>query len=312
MSLNQDPTSNFKPVASFERYDIMQQSMEQKPAPEEPKRIITASSKIEPSVSKEDICIDVKDVSVMFNLSKNREDGVKEYFINMIKGKIGFTEFWDLRNINLQVKKGDSLALIGRNGSGKSTLLKTIAGIIRPARGTIKVEGSIAPLIEISGGFDRSLSARENIYLVGTMHGHTKKYIKSRFDEIVDFAEIEKFIDVPVKNYSSGMLARLGFALATCVNADIIIADEVLSVGDARFKKKCEERISQMLSGGTTFLFVSHSTAQVKKLCKRAVWLEKGKIMEEGPSEKVCHSYAAFMKSIPIKHAKKPDKKDQV
>ncbi len=263
-------------------------------------------------IPKEELCIDVKDVSVMFNLSKNREDGVKEYFINMIKGKVGFTEFWALRNINLQVRKGDSLALIGRNGSGKSTLLKTISGIIRPARGSVRVEGSVAPLIEISGGFDRSLSARENIYLVGTMHGHTKKYIKSRFDEIVEFAELEKFIDVPVKNYSSGMLARLGFSVATCVNADIIIADEVLSVGDARFKKKCEERISQMLSGGTTFLFVSHSTAQVKKLCKRAVWLEKGKIMEDGPAAEVCHSYAKFIKSIPLKqHTKKTETQNE-
>ena len=309
MSLKQDQTTSFKPVASFDRYDIMQQQALKKDTASDSLR---SAQITEPYVSKGEICIDVKDVSVMFNLSKNREDGVKEYFINMIKGKVGFTEFWALRNINLQVRKGDSLALIGRNGSGKSTLLKTIAGIIRPARGSIHVEGSIAPLIEISGGFDRSLSARENIYLVGTMHGHTKKYIKSRFDEIVDFAEIEKFIDVPVKNYSSGMLARLGFAVATCVNADIIIADEVLSVGDARFKKKCEERISQMLSGGTTFLFVSHSTAQVKKLCKRAVWIEKGKIMEEGPSARVCHNYAEFMKSIPIKHAKKPEKTSQV
>lgn len=257
--------------------------------------------------AEREVCIDVNDVSVMFNLSKNREDGVKEYFINLLKGKIGYNEFWALRNISFQVRKGDSLALIGRNGSGKSTLLKTIAGIIRPARGSVRVQGSIAPLIEISGGFDRSLSARENIFLAGTMHGHTRKYIKSRFDEIVEFAELEKFIDVPLKNYSSGMVSRLGFAVATCVNADIVIADEVLSVGDARFRLKCEKRISQMLSGGTTFLFVSHSTAQVKKICKRAIWLEKGKIVESGPAVDVCNKYTQFIKSIPTKTVRQPD-----
>ena len=256
------------------------------------------------SKSNSDICIDVNDISVMFNLSKNREDGVKEYFINMIKGKVGYKEFWALRNISLQVKRGDSLALIGRNGSGKSTLLKTIAGIIKPTRGSIMVNGTIAPLIEISGGFDRSLSARENIFLSGTMHGHTKKYMKKRFDEIVEFAEIEKFIDVPLKNYSSGMISRLGFAVATCVNADIIIADEVLSVGDARFRLKCEQRISEMLKGGTTILFVSHSTAQVKKICKRAIWLEKGKILEEGPADDICALYTKYIKSP----AKTPEK----
>ncbi len=259
--------------------------------------------------NKNDVCIDVNDVSIMFNLSKNREDGVKEYFINMIKGKVGYNEFWAVRNVSFQVKRGDSLALIGRNGSGKSTLLKSIAGIIRPARGSIKVNGTVAPLIEISGGFDRTLSARENIFLSGAMHGHTKKYMKTRFDEIVEFAEIEKFLDVPLKSYSSGMVSRLGFAVATCVNADIIIADEVLAVGDARFRMKCEKRISQMLSGGTTFLFVSHSTASVKKMCKKAVWLEKGQIKEFGPSDIVCDHYTQFIKSMPAKTVKMPDKR---
>ena len=246
------------------------------------------------------------------NRANHVGDGIKEYFINLIKGKIHFDEFWALRNISFQVKKGESLALIGRNGSGKSTILKTIAGIIRPARGTVRVSGNIAPLIEMTGGFDRSLSARENIYLVGTMHGHTKKYIRSRFDEIVEFAEIEKFIDVPLKNYSSGMVSRLGFAIATSVDADIIIADEVLSVGDARFRMKCEKRIDQMLNGGTTLLFVSHNSAQVKKLCKRAVWLEKGKVMDIGPSADVCDKYAKFIRSMPGKPVKKPAPKPVV
>ena len=244
----------------------------------------------------EDVCVDVRNVSVMFNLSKNREDGLKEYFINMIKGRVGYDEFWALRNISLQVRRGDSLALIGRNGSGKSTLLKTIAGIIKPTRGTVEVKGTIAPLIEMSGGFDRSLSARENIFLAGAMHGHTKKYMKKRFDEIVDFAEIERFIDVPLKNYSSGMISRLGFAVATCVNADIIIADEVLSVGDAKFRMKCEERIRQMLQSGTTILYVSHSAAQVKKMCRNAVWLEKGRMVDFGTSAEICDKYMRSLK----------------
>ncbi len=244
----------------------------------------------------EDVCVDVRNVSVMFNLSKNREDGLKEYLINMIKGRVGYDEFWALRNISLQVRRGDSLALIGRNGSGKSTLLKTIAGIIKPTRGTVEVKGTIAPLIEMSGGFDRSLSARENIFLAGAMHGHTKKYMKKRFDEIVDFAEIERFIDVPLKNYSSGMISRLGFAVATCVNADIIIADEVLSVGDAKFRMKCEERIRQMLQSGTTILYVSHSAAQVKKMCRNAVWLEKGRMVDFGTSAEICDKYMRSLK----------------
>lgn len=250
---------------------------------------------------RDDIAVDVQDVSVMFNLSKNREEGVKEYIINRLKGRVGYNEFWALRNISFQVKRGDSLALIGRNGSGKSTLLKTVAGIIRPARGKITVNGTMAPLIELSGGFDRSLSARENIFLAGTMHGHTRKYMKKRFDEIIEFAELEKFVDVPLKNYSSGMVSRLGFAVATCVNADIIIADEVLSVGDARFRMKCEKRVAELLSGGTTLLFVSHSSSQVKKICRKAIWLEKGKVMAYGSSEDISDQYAQFIKKMPLK-----------
>ena len=244
----------------------------------------------------EDICVDVKNVSVMFNLSKNREEGLKEYFINMVKGNIGYKEFWALRNVSLKVHKGDSVALIVRNGSGKSTLLKTIAGIIKPTRGSIEVKGTVAPLIEMSGGFDRSLSARENIFLVGAMHGHTRKYMKKRFDEIIEFAELEKFVDVPIKNYSSGMVSRLGFAVATCVTADIIIADEVLSVGDAKFRMKCENRIQQMLKGGTTILYVSHSTAQVKKICRTAVWLDKGMIVDMGNASDISDKYMQSIK----------------
>lgn len=253
-----------------------------------------------PIQKTDDVCIDLKNVSVMFNLSKNKEDSFREYFINLVQGKLHYKEFWALRDISFQVKRGESLALIGRNGSGKSTLLKTVAGIIKPSRGSIKVDGAIAPLIEINGGFDRSLSARDNIYLAGTMHGHTRKYMDKRFDEIVEFAEIGKFIDFPLKKFSSGMVSRLGFAVATCVNPDILIADEVLSVGDTRFRAKCSQRIAEMVDNGTTILFVSHSTDRVKKTCKNAIWLEKGKIVEAGPSAEVCAHYTEFMKSIPV------------
>ena len=163
---------------------------------------------------------------------------------------------------------------------------------MRPTEGQVQVRGSIAPLIEINGGFDRTLSARENIYLTGAMHGHTRAYMESRFDEIIAFAELEKFVDVPVANYSSGMLSRLGFAIATLSNADIVIADEVLSVGDARFRKKCEARMQDMLDEGTTILFVSHSAAQVEKVCRRAIWLEKGRVRMDGPSREVCRAYS--------------------
>ncbi len=236
--------------------------------------------------------VSVQNVSMMFRLSRNREYRVKEYLLNVLRGRLAYEEFWALRDVSFQLERGESLGLIGANGSGKSTLLKLIAGIMRPTEGKVQVRGSIAPLIEINGGFDRTLSARENIYLTGAMHGHTRAYMESRFDEIIAFAELEKFVDVPVANYSSGMLSRLGFAIATLSNADIVIADEVLSVGDARFRKKCEARMQDMLDEGTTILFVSHSAAQVEKVCRRAIWLEKGRVRMDGPSREVCRAYS--------------------
>lgn len=236
--------------------------------------------------------VSVQNVSMMFRLSRNREYRVKEYLLNVLRGRLAYEEFWALRDVSFQLERGESLGLIGANGSGKSTLLKLIAGIMRPTEGKVQVRGSIAPLIEINGGFDRTLSARENIYLTGAMHGHTRAYMESRFDEIIAFAELEKFVDVPVANYSSGMLSRLGFAIATLSNADIVIADEVLSVGDARFRKKCEARMQDMLDEGTTILFVSHSAAQVEKVCRRAIWLEMGRVRMDGPSREVCRAYS--------------------
>ena len=237
------------------------------------------------------LSIYAEDISMMFNLSRNKETRLKEYVINLIKGKLFFDEFWALQNISFSLEQGDSLGLIGVNGSGKSTLLKVIAGILTPTKGIIRTHGSIAPLIEISGGFDRSLSAKENIFLASAMHRHTRQFTQKRFESIIDFAELWEFADVPLKNYSSGMISRLGFAIATLVDADILIADEVLAVGDIKFRQKCEKRMEEMRRNGTTVLFVSHSTAQVKKICKQALWLEKGKMKMIGDVHSVCDAY---------------------
>ncbi len=226
--------------------------------------------------------IEVKNVSMRFNLATERTDTIKEYFVKLLKGQLMFNEFYALKNVNLTVNRGEAVALIGANGSGKSTLLKCIAGVLYPTTGSIAVRGSIAPLIELGAGFDPDLTARENIYLNGAVLGHDRKFMDAHFKSIVDFAELWEFIDVPVKNFSSGMVARLGFAIATEVSADILVVDEILAVGDFRFQQKCKERMAQMMKGGTTLLFVSHSEAQVKELCQKAVWLEHGVVQYIG------------------------------
>ena len=235
--------------------------------------------------------VSVKNVDMEFNLATEQLNSLKEYFLKLAKGELMFQKFLALQNINLEVKAGESLALIGVNGSGKSTLLKVIAGVLEPTRGTVQVNGSIAPMIELGAGFDMDLTARENIFLNGAVLGHDEKFMTEHFDSIIDFAELRDFVDVPVKNFSSGMVARLGFAIATEVPADLLIVDEVLSVGDFRFQEKCHERMQKMLSGGTTLLFVSHSAAQVRELCKDALWLEHGKIKAYGPADEVCKEY---------------------
>lgn len=241
-----------------------------------------------------DTAIRAENVSMMFNLSREREERLKEYVINLLKRKLFFDEFWALTDISFEVKKGDSLGLVGTNGSGKTTLLKLIAGIMKPTKGKVVTEGSIAPLFAMSSGFDKSLSAKENIFLVGAMRGYSRKYMEKRFDEIIDFAELGDFADVPVKNFSSGMISRLAFAIATLVRTDILIADEVLAVGDAKFRKKSEERMAKMRDGGTTVLFVSHSAQQVQNVCKNAIWLDHGKMIMAGPSKDVCKAYGEF------------------
>ena len=240
--------------------------------------------------------IDVDHVSIRFNLASEKVNNLKEYAIKMAKHELMFQEFFALKDVNLHVKKGEAWGLIGTNGSGKSTLLKAITGILKPYTGNIKVRGQIAPMIELGAGFDQELTARENIFLNGAVLGHSREFMEEHFDDIVEFAGLQKFLDSPIKNYSSGMKARLGFAVATMVDPEILIVDEVLSVGDYQFRKRCNERMEEMLSGGTTLLFVSHSIDQVRKLCDHAVWINKGQIMQIGEVNEVCDAYMATQK----------------
>ena len=240
-----------------------------------------------------EIKIDINNVTIRFNLANQKVDNLKEYVIKMVKKELMFQEFLAVKNVSFQVRAGEAWGIIGRNGSGKSTLLKAVSGIIKPYRGSIRVNGSVAPLIELGAGFDSNMTARENIYLNGCVLGHTEKYMKEHFDEIVDFAELWDFLDSPIKNYSSGMKARLGFAVATMVRPEILIVDEILSVGDYQFRKKCETRMNEMLGGGTTLLYVSHSMEEVKRLCSHAVWMDKGEAVMIGNANEVCEAYLA-------------------
>lgn len=239
---------------------------------------------------KENI-IEVKDVSMHFNLMVECIDSIKEYIIKLVKGNLLYNNFVALSHVSFTAKKGEIVGLVGLNGAGKSTLLKIIAGVLKPTSGEVTVKGSIAPLIEVGAGFDPELTARENVYLNGAILGHDRKFMDSKFDEIIDFAELQNFVDVPVKNFSSGMYARLGFAIATMVQPDILIVDEVLSVGDYKFQKKCEDRIQAMLDKGVTVVLVSHDISMIEKLCTKVVWLEHGHLRDIGPTAKVCKEY---------------------
>lgn len=235
--------------------------------------------------------IEVNDVSMHFNLMVERVDSIKEYVMKLVKGKLLYNDFVALSHVSFKVQKGEIVGLVGLNGAGKSTLLKIIAGVLKPTEGKVITRGTIAPLIEVGAGFDPELTARENVYLNGAILGHDRKFMDSKFDEIIDFAELQNFVDVPVKNFSSGMYARLGFAIATMVRPDILIVDEVLSVGDYLFQKKCEDRIQAMLDKGITVVIVSHDLNTIKKLCTKVVWLEHGKIKDIGPTDKICKEY---------------------
>lgn len=238
-----------------------------------------------------DYAIQVDHVTIRFNMASEKVDNLKEYMIKLLKKELIFQEFLAVKDVSLNIKRGEAWALIGINGSGKSTLLKAISGILKPYKGKITVNGEIAPLIELGAGFDPNLTARENIYLNGTVLGHSKKFMDEHFNEIVDFAELWDFLDTPIKNFSSGMSARLGFSIATMVKPDVLIVDEILAVGDFLFRQKCMERMENMLSGGTTLLFVSHNIKDVRNLCDHAAWLDHGILKMAGDVETVCDAY---------------------
>jgi len=239
--------------------------------------------------------ITVDNVGMEFNLSKEKVDSLKEFFIKLMKRELKFQPFWALKNVSMDVEKGDRVGLVGLNGAGKSTLLKLISGVMKPTEGRIRVKGRLSPLLALGAGFDPSYTGRENIFLYGALMGHTKQFIESKFDEIVEFSEIGEFIDVPLKNYSSGMGARLAFSIATAVQPEILILDEVLSVGDAKFQEKSRLRMNSLMEGQVTILFVSHSTDQVRKICDKAVWLHQGKVITQGPVDEVCDDYETFL-----------------
>ena len=242
-------------------------------------------------MSNENYAVKVDHATVRFNMASEKIDNLKEYFVKLVKRELMFKEFLALRDVSFEVKKGEAWGIIGTNGSGKSTLLKLICGILKPYEGSVSVHGSVAPLIELGAGFEGDLTASENIYLNGAVLGYDKHFMQQHFDEIVDFAELWDFLEMPIKNYSSGMAARLGFAIATVVRPDILICDEVLSVGDYAFQQKCEKRMNEMRDEGTTLLYVSHSMESVREVCDHAVWLEKGIIKDYGNVGRVCKAY---------------------
>ena len=240
---------------------------------------------------QKEIAVRVKDMGIRFNLNKERVDNLKEYMIKFLRRDLKYNEFWALKEITFDIKKGERLGVLGLNGSGKSTLLKAVSGVLKPSEGSIHTNGVIAPLLELGAGFSPEYTGRENIYLYGAVLGYSKKFLDERFDEIVDFSGLGEFIEVPIKNYSSGMKARLGFSIATVVEPDILILDEVLSVGDKRFRKKSENKIMSMFDKGVTVLFVSHSLEQVMRLCDKAIILDSGRLVAKGSVEKVGRIY---------------------
>lgn len=251
-------------------------------------------------MARKDIMIEVNNVSMRFNLGIEKGFSLKQSFVDLFnkekrKKKKTNPEFWALKDVDFKIEKGEVVGFIGSNGAGKSTLLKVVAGVMKPTKGNVSAYGNICPMIELGAGFDSQLTARENIYLNGAVMGYSKELIDSKFDEIVEFSELKDFLDVPVQNFSSGMVARLAFSIATIVEPEILIVDEILSVGDIAFQAKSEQKMLSMINGGTTVLFVSHSIEQIKKMCNRVVWLEHGIVQKIGGKE-VCDEYIQHMK----------------
>lgn len=237
--------------------------------------------------------INIENVSMKFNLGIEKDFSMKQAFINIFKGKNRkkSEDFWALKNVNFHINKGEVVGLIGSNGAGKSTLLKVVSGVMKPTSGKVTVNGVISPMIELGAGFDANLTARENIYLNGAILGYSKQFLDEKFEEIVEFSELRDFLDVPVKNFSSGMTAKLAFSIATIVNPEILIVDEILSVGDLKFQEKSKKKMMEMIKGGTTVLYVSHSMQSIEDLCTKVVWLEHGKVIKMGDTKKICEEY---------------------
>lgn len=236
--------------------------------------------------------IELKDVSINFRLCDDKILSLKEFVTKSLSKKISYSEFWALKNITFNVKRGEVLGIVGHNGSGKSTLLKIISGIMKPTTGNVNVKGNIVPMLELGSGFDMDLNGRENIFLNGAILGYSKSFLQDKYNDIVEFSELGEFIEVPIRNYSSGMMMRLAFSIATVVNPDILIVDEILSVGDESFQQKSKGRMKQLMAGGTTVLFVSHSKEQIKEMCDRVLWLDHGNIRMLDKCEIVCDKYA--------------------
>ncbi len=238
--------------------------------------------------------IKIENVSMKFNLEIEKDFSMKQAFVNLFtkkKKKKKNEDFWALKDVSFNIGKGEVVGLIGSNGAGKSTLLKVVSGVMKPTKGKVKVKGVISPMIELGAGFDGNLTARENIYLNGAILGYSKEFLDDKFDEIVEFSELKDFLDVPVKNFSSGMTAKLAFSIATIVNPEILIVDEILSVGDIKFQEKSKKKMLEMIKGGTTVLYVSHSLQSIKELCTKVVWLEHGKVVKMGDTNKICDAY---------------------
>ncbi|MBQ9000839.1 MAG: ABC transporter ATP-binding protein [Eggerthellaceae bacterium] len=254
-------------------------------------QITALTGKTDANVKPEPMIV-VDDVDMVFNMASEQLNSLKEYFIALVQGRLFFKEFKALENISITVNRGDVYGIVGTNGSGKSTLLKIVAGVLEPSKGSCTINGTIAPLIELGAGFDMELTARENVYLNGALLGYRREFIDENFDSIIEFAEIGDFVDMPLKNYSSGMVARIAFAIATATVPDILVVDEALSVGDFLFQQKCEQRINELVyDHGTTLLFVSHSIDQVERVCQKALWIEKGHMRMNGEVHEVCEEY---------------------
>lgn len=235
--------------------------------------------------------IRAENIAIRFRLTDDQIFSMKEFVTKKLSGKLNYKEFWALEGVSFSIKKGEVVGIIGRNGSGKSTLLKVLSGILKPTKGSVTTVGTIAPMLELGSGFDPDLTGRENIFLNGAILGYGKDFLREKFQDILDFSELGEFIDVPIRNYSSGMMMRLAFSTATLVNPEILIVDEILAVGDENFQQKSQTRMKEMMSGGTTVLLVSHSLNQVREMCNRVIWLDAGKIKMMGSTQEVCDAY---------------------